>query len=182
MRTIMFRRLTAFLALFAVGALDAPVTARPYPSLSKRPVESRDRLSEADVSTAPAPVQPAPADPALVKTIDDLQQKATASDAAFASELARGRKTIDKASGAPPVSEAWVDAQVVITALDTARYDSIASLATLDTLHVEHMNNGDGARVAADLATIDPARSTVLAMVDSQNDTLDKLRQSLKTP
>jgi hypothetical protein len=182
MRPIMVRRLTAFLALFAVGALDAPLTARPYPSLTKRPVEARDRVSETETPAAPAPVEQAPADPALVKTIEDLQQKAVASDSAFASELAKGRKTIDKASGAAPVSEAWVDAQVVITALDTARYDSIASLATLDTLHVERMNNSDGARVAADLATIDPARSTVLAMVDSQNDTLDRLRQSLKTP
>ena len=44
------------------------------------------------------------------------------------------------------------------------------------------MQCGARLEVAADLATIDPVRSTVLAMVDSQNDTLDKLRQSLKTP
>jgi hypothetical protein len=180
MRTIMLRRFTAFLALFAVGALDAQVTARPYPSLSKRPVESRDRVAES--SAAPAPVAPAAVDAELVKTIGDLQQKAEASNVAFESELAKGRKSIEKAGGAAPVSEAWVAAQVMITALDTARYDSVASLATLDTLHVERMNSGDTARVAADLATIDPTRSTVLAMVDAQNDTLDSLRRSLKAP
>ncbi len=59
---------------------------------------------------------------------------------------------------------------------------SVAALASLDTLYIARQDNSDASRVAADIATIDPVRTRVLAIVDTQNDTLDGLRKSLKTP
>lgn len=174
----MLRRLFAFLALFLVGSLDAPAAARDYPSLARRPIESRDRGEV----TASGPVEPAPADPALVAEVATLSQKAAAGDAAFQTKLADGRTAVAQADGADPVSESWVVAQVAISALDSARYDSVAALASLDTLHVERMNAADSARVAADMATVDPTRADVLAMVDRQNDALDALRNTLRKP
>jgi len=175
---IMLRRFfTAFLALFALGALADSASAKPFPSLAKRPSETRDR-------TPPAPqaVVPAAADPQLVAQVEGLARQAQSGDAAFRTQLTSGRAAVDAAGGATPSSEAWVKAQVAISTLDNARYDSVAALAGLDSLYVDRQDNEDAARVAADLTTIDPARGRALAMVDAQNDALDTLRTALKQP
>lgn len=173
----MIRRVAAFIALFALGSVDANAATRAYPSLAKRPVETRD-------SNAPAPttVQAAPADAALVKQVETLGVQASAADAAFKTELGKARGTVAAADGAEPTSEAWVAAQMSISNTDAARYDSVAALASLDTLYVGRQDNPDVNRVAADVATIDPVRTRVLAIVDTQNDALDSLRSALRNP
>jgi len=173
----MMRRVAAFLALFALGSVEANAATRAYPSLAKRPVETRD----GNVPT-PAPVPSAPADAALGREVETLGAQATAADAAFKAQLGKARDTIATASGAEPTSEAWVAAQMSISNTDATRYDSVAALASLDTLYVARQDNPDVGRVAADIATIDPVRTRVLAIVDTQNDSLDSLRTSLKTP
>lgn len=173
----MIRRIAAFAALFALGSVDAQAATRAYPSLAKRPVETRDR----DMP-APAPVQSAPADAVLAKQVETLAVEATAADTAFNTELGKARATVAAANDAEPASEAWVAAQMSISNTDAARYDAVAALATLDTLYVGRQDNPDATRVAADIATIDPVRTRVLAIVDTQNDALDGLRRSLKTP
>jgi len=174
----MLRRfLTAFLALFALGALADSAAARPFPSLAKRPSETRDR-------TPPAPqaIVPAAADPQLVAQVETLARQAQSGESAFRSRLDQGRAAVAAAGGAAPASEAWVKAQLAVSALDNARYDSVAALAGLDTLYVGRQTDTDAARVVADLATIDPARSRTLAIVDAQNDMLDGLKGGLKQP
>ncbi len=178
MHAIMMRRAAAFLALFALGAVEAHAQTRSYPSLAKRPVENSDRLQE----PAPATVEPAMPDASLVQTVISLAEKADAADAAFRNQIGLGRSSITAAIGAAPMSEPWVEAQMVISAADAARYESIASLAVLDTLHVARQDSDDSGRVAADMAAINPARARVLAMVDTQNDALDALRKDLKAP
>lgn len=177
MAGIMLRRLAAFIALFALAPVPAEAQTRAFPSLAKRPIESRDRSTP-----APQVVQPAPADPALAAEVARLDQQASGGDAAFQQQIAEGRASTAAAGGSAPSSEAWVKAQVTISALDSARYESVAAMAGLDTLYVDRQNNADGARVAADLAAIDPVRTKVLALVDAQNDALDGLRNSLKQP
>jgi hypothetical protein len=175
----MLRRLAAFLALMVIAPIDAHAAQRGFPSLAKRPAESR----ETTVQPAPAPGESqAAADPALLETVRLLRAEAQAGDSAFRKELASGRGAVSAATGSDPVSEAWVTAQMAISAADAARYDSVAALASLDTLHIDHQNADDSARVSADIAAIDPARAQVLAMVDAQNDALDRLRASLKLP
>ncbi|OJY69715.1 MAG: hypothetical protein BGP16_08170 [Sphingobium sp. 66-54] len=174
----MLRRfLTAFLALFALGALADSAAAKPFPSLAKRPSETRDR-------TPPVPqaVVPAAADPQLVAQVEGLAKQAESGEAAFRTQLDTGRTAVAAAGPAAPSSEAWVNAQVALSALDNARYDSVAALAGLDSLYVDRQDNADAARVMADLAAIDPVRSRALAMVDAQNDALDGLRRGLKQP
>jgi len=175
----MMRRLaTFFAALFALGSVHAEAAQRgSYPSLAKRPVETRDRSVP-----APAPVVPAAADAALVAQVDTLARQAGTADAAFQSQLGPGRTAVASAGAAAPASELWVNAQLAISRLDSVRYDSVSALAGLDTLYVDKQNGTDAARISADLATIDPARSRVLALVDAQNDALDRLRQSLRQP
>ncbi len=173
----MLRRLAAFLALFALAPVPAEAQTRTYPSLAKRPAEMRDRSAP-----APQPVQPAAADPSLSAEVAKLDQQAASGDAAFQRQIGEGRSSAAAAGSAAPSSEAWVKAQMAISALDSARYESVAAMAGLDTLYINRQDNADGARVTADLAAIQPARSRVLALVDAQNDALDNLRKSLKQP
>jgi hypothetical protein len=176
---IMMRRLfAAFLALFALGSLAEPAAAKPYPSLAKRPSESRDRTTPPPQAVA----APVPADPKLTADVDTLAKQAASGETAFRQQLDEGRKTVAAANGAAPTTEAWVNAQAAISALDTARYDSVAALAGLDSLYVERQAATDAARIGADIAAIDPVRVRALAMVDAQNDALDGLRGALRQP
>jgi len=178
MKVIMLRRFIAFIALLAMGStVSAQVNGRGYPSLGKRPVETRDRTLP-----PPVPVEAAASDPTLVDQIARLAQQAASGDSAFQRLIARSRSTVQAARGAAPVSEAWIAGQMAISTLDSARYDSVAALAGLDTLFVERQNMDDAGRVKADIAAIDPVRLRTLAMVDAQNDALDALRLLLPLP
>jgi len=175
----MLRRLTAFFALLVMGsAVNAQADPRAFPSLAKRPAETRDRSIP-----PPTPVEPAAIDKALAAQVERFSSEATAADSAFQRMLSEGgRSSVAAGASAAPASESWVVAQSTISALDSARYDSVAALAALDTLFVERQVAEDAARVAADLIVIDPARLRVLALVDAQNDALDALRSQLPLP
>jgi hypothetical protein len=165
--------------MFAMGSAGAQAAEqRSYPSLAKRPAESSDRLAEQPA----VPTQPAAPDSALVQTVQGLQALASTADSAFRMELGKARPTVSAAQGASAMSEPWVAAQMVISAADAARYESVTALASLDTLYVARRNGEDAARIEADMSTIDPVRAQVLSLVDSQNDTLDGLRKSLALP
>lgn len=173
----MLRRLAAFLALFALAPVQAQAPSKAFPSLSKRPVEARDRSTP-----PPLPVQPAAADPVLGAEVDKLGKQAESGDTAFQQQIVKSRSLASAARGAAPTNESWVNAQVAISALDSARYDSVSALAGLDTLYIGKQDSTDVPRITADLATIDPVRTRVLALVDAQNDALDALRTSLRLP
>jgi hypothetical protein len=174
----MLRRLAAFLALFALAPATAEAQTRTsYPSLAKRPAESRDRTAP-----APRPVEPAAADSALSAEVATLGRQLESGEAAFRQQIAQGRSAVSAASSAGPNSEAWVSAQMAISMLDSARYDSVAAMAGLDTLYISRQDSTDAARVTADLATIEPVRTRALATVDAQNDALDALRKALRQP
>jgi hypothetical protein len=174
----MLRRLIAFIALFALGsAVNAQTDGGSFPSLAKRPAETRDRSIP-----PPAVIVPAPVDAALAAEVERFASEAAVGNSAFQKLLGQSRNSVAAAAGATVSSESWVDAQLAISSLDSARYASVAALAALDTLHVEHQDTNDAARVAADLSTIDPTRLQVLALVDAQNDALDGLRRQLAQP
>ncbi len=176
-RIMLSRLFAAFLAIFAWGSLADPTAAKPYPSLAKRPTESLDRSPKLQEVAAPLPV-----DPQLAAQVDTLSKQAESGDAAFRQQLEPGRKAVAAANGTAPSSEAWVDAQVAISALDTARYDSVAALAGLDSLYVDRQDNADVSRIGVVLVVIDPVRTRALAKVDAQNDVLDSLRTTLRQP
>lgn len=183
----MMRRLTALFALIWLGPVDAAVAQQrsAYPSLSRRPVESRNRDAEVAAKAAAQQTQAARAaaeDPVLVAEITALGQRATAASNAFDARFDASQRSVAAGRGAGVGSEAWVAAQQAISLLDSDRYDSVATLASLDTLYAERSNAPDTTRAAADSATIDRERQRVLAMVDRQNDRLDALKADLAQP
>jgi hypothetical protein len=182
----MIRRLATLLALLWLGPTDAALAQhRVYPSLAKRPVESRDRDAEIAAKAAAneaAANKPVAEDSALAARVQDLAQRAAKASSAFDSGLAAGQRSVTAAKGAAVGSEAWVVAQKAISGLDADRYDSVSALAELDTLYTERWNAEDPARALADTRTIDASRQPILTMVDAQNDRLDSLKAMLNQP
>lgn len=172
----MIRRLAALLALLWFGSIEsAHAQQRAYPSLSRRPVESRDRESEVVQAQAQL-VTAKPLDAAVVSELARLRAQASAGGVVFDRELSASDRAVAAATSAPVASEAWVTAQEALSVLDAGRFDSVTALAGMDVLYVEQLNAG------GDAAALQAYRAPVLSMVDGQNDRLDSLRGRLARP
>lgn len=167
------RRLLASLALILSGCAGAPST---YPSLAKRPIES------APVRAPTAAPAPQAADSALVAQIKGFTDQAAKGARAFDAAYAQADKATGAARGADISSDAWVSAQVAISALESARNDSISALASLDTLYVQRTDAIADGKAAGGLDEIEAARSATLTMVDGQNDRIDGMKERLPQP
>lgn len=180
----MLRRLATMIALLWAGSIESAhaqsqaqvqVRMRAYPSLLRRPVESRDR--DAEIAKALAEQPPAkPLDAAVLTELGKLNAQAMTAAQAFDRDYATSSRLVGTAQGTAVASESWVSAQEAISALDAGRYDSVIALAGLDTIYVQLLDAG------GDAAAVDGYRAPVLAMVDSQNDRLDSLRARLARP
>jgi hypothetical protein len=103
------RRIFTALALFLSGCAGAP---QSYPSLAKRPIEN------APIAEIAPPPAPAAADPALQSEIARYAAQADKGATAFNAAYAKAEKAVAAARNAGVSSEAWVDAQVAISALE----------------------------------------------------------------
>lgn len=181
---MLMRRLATLLALLWLGGSDsllAQVQGRGFPSLMRRPVESRDR--DAEIAARAAQARAAvPGDEALAREVATLVTRARAAAAAFDSRVEDSRAVVEAGRGAAPGSENWVVAQEAVSALDSARYDCVTALAALDSLYAERASAEDPARANADVAVVTAPRQDVLALVDAQNDRLDALKAVLAQP
>lgn len=167
------RRILTALALFLSGCAGAP---QSYPSLAKRPIES------APMATVAPPSAPVGADAALSAEIARHVGQADKGAAAFDAAYARADNLVGAASGASVSSDAWVAAQVAISALESARNDSVSALASLDTLYVQRSNAIADGSAGGGLADVDAARSAALSLVDQQNDRIDAMKGRLRQP
>ena len=170
---MILRRLLPSLALFLSGCAE---TLTGYPSLAKRAVEN---APVAEPVAAPAPVE---ADPALQAQVDRLSAQAQSGSAAFDRAWPAADRATRSAAGAAVSSEAWVAAQLAISALEAARNDSVSALASLDTLYVERSNAVAEGKARGGVEQIDVARKAALEIVDSQNDRIDAVKARLAQP
>lgn len=112
------------LAGCAAPAVDAP-------SLLPRPIEN---VSFDEPAAKPVTIVP---DPALDAEIGEAKQALAEAAANFAAALDRVAPLVEAAEGAGIGSDAWLDAQVALAALDDARATSLATLSNLDGLAIE---------------------------------------------
>lgn len=173
MQIMMTRRFLPTLALILSGCAGAHES---YPSLAKRPVES------APIAEPAAPPAPAPADAALRKTIAGLTAQAQTGSNNFDKAYASADRAVRAAGSASVSSDAWVAAQVAISATEAARNDSVSALASLDTLYVERTSAIADGKEQGGADEIDAARASVLSLVDTQNDRIDALKGRLPQP
>lgn len=170
---MILRRLLPSLVLFLAGCAGAP---SGYPSLAKRAAEG------APIAAPAPPPAPVTADAKLGAEIDRYTAQAQAGRAAFDKAYGEADKATRAAAGSAVSSDAWVGAQVAISALESARNDSVSALASLDTLFVERTNQVADGKERGGLSEIDAARAAALAIVDDQNDRIDALKGRLPQP
>jgi hypothetical protein len=164
-------RLRAPLAILFPFVLVAGCAAPgPYPSLAPRPAEK----AYADDAEERKPT-PQPDDPALAGAIERLLAEAKAGAADFDSAFPAAQSAASAAGAAG--SDAWIEAQQVLSRLESARARTTAALADLDRLGVERtsagtLGEGDSERLRA-------ATAEIQGFADSQADRLQRLGESL---
>ena len=179
------RNFLSTLVLFLAGCVGMGYDNRSYPSLTRRPAEAN--VASAPVaSVAPPAVVTAPAISddfaALAPTIEALSAQARDGEAAFEAAYGRVSDQVRSATNAAISSEAWVAANLGISALESARNGSVSALASLDTLYADRMNAIAQGKSTGGADRIDSARRAALAIVDTQNDKLDGLKAALPQP
>lgn len=117
-----------------------------YPSLLPRPIESQ---SLAEPVVTPAPAAP---DPALDKRIAELTQGLDAAAKAFASEARSAEALVQVARGVPVGSDAWLDAQAALGAVNQKHLPVVVVLTDLDALAIERGSAGKPPYPALDAA------------------------------
>jgi hypothetical protein len=157
------------LALLSVAALalSACASANRYPSLGMR-----------DAERATGTLQPAEAEPYVppatpAETLDRLGKLVAEAQAAHQGFLAaaEGARTPARAgAGAAEGSDAWSKAQIALADVETSRSQTMIALAELDRLYVDAEMEG------LELTRIAAARDEVVALIESENRTIDSLR------
>lgn len=125
-------------------------TADRGPSLLPRAVEDQ---SFDEPAAAPAPA--ATPDPALDKSIADLAARRVAATAAFAAADRQVAAALGKGARAAVGSDAWLDAQTALAALDEERATMLAVLTELEELAIARAADGKPPYPALDAARID---------------------------
>lgn len=170
-----FRALLALILSAALlGACSTP-SGDGYPSLAKRPIEGT--LSTRPPEPQPEP-PPLPADATLAEQIARHQSDAARGEAAFRAALGTAQSRTRSASGASTGSEAWIAAQMAISAADAARGPTVTALASLDKLQTAQINSGSNQGVLE----LNDALASVTALAHTQDDALHALNTSLRQP
>ncbi|CAN5270542.1 hypothetical protein BH10PSE12_BH10PSE12_09070 [soil metagenome] len=171
------RPLLSLLALALAGCTSA--VSGVYPSLAKRPMESGVASSAPAIAQPPAPPVD---DPALNADIARLSAQAQAGSTAFDSAYPEAEGQARAAAKASVSSEAWVAAQVSLSGLESARNGTVSALAGLDILYADRVGAITDGKVQGGAEAIDTVRRATLALVDGQNDRLDRLKALLPQP
>lgn len=133
-------------ALLLAGCVTQDVSA---PSLLPRPIETR---SDAEPER---PVPVASADPALDAEIAGLIARRDKASAEFAAADRTAAARLDAGARAAVGSDAWLDAQTALAALDTPRADLLAVLTELEQFASARAEAGQPPYPSLDTAQID---------------------------
>lgn len=132
-----------------------------YPSLERRPIESRANA----VASAPTPAAiPAVVSATLTEALAALSADADRGDTAFRAALADSRGLILAGRGASVGSESWALGERALSRVVVARGPTTLALAELDKLAIDADNRDD----LTALAAIAGVQGRVLAMSEAQ--------------
>lgn len=155
--------------LLSTGCIG--VEADP-PSLGPRDIEGV--LDEPAYAIAPVP---SAEDPALAARIAEFVRDAERGEDAFDAMLPAVRRTVAAAAAAPAESEAWIVAQLELSALGATRSPTTTALGALDEIYARQTLDGRPAETDALLA----ARERVAALYESQAERYDALDARLRS-
>ncbi len=160
------------LTITSVCILAAACTAPANPpSLLPRAIEKR-----AEAVTPPSPVEaPKRVDPALSAKINALLIEARAGEADFANTQVSGGMALASGRTASAGSEAWIAAEIVLSALQVARQRSASALSEIDTLAINQGEFASRDSTVGGLIEIQAAQAEIEAIVARQTGSLDAL-------
>ncbi|SFP62215.1 hypothetical protein [Sphingomonas rubra] len=141
----------------------------PYPSLAQRPAESRGFAEPAVPPPAPVAV-----DPALDARIGEARRTLATIVTGFDRDAAIARAAASRSGARTAGSDAWLDAQTALAALDDWRAQA-SSLAT----DVDALASARAAALQPIYPTLAALREEVGAAVTRQDDTIRQLSASL---
>lgn len=153
------------LLLLALGGC-ASADLADYPSLARRPIETR---AAPPTSPPPDTAPPAPVSATLSEALSRLAADAARGDAAFQGALAANRVAMAAGVGAAEGGEAWAQAEVARTRTEAARAPTTFALSELDRLALEALGDDDSIAVAA----ITEVQARVAALVAAQDRALN---------
>lgn len=162
------RKFTATILLPILALAGCAGSADRYPSLSIRDFE---RAPPAPEETAGLSPSPAPAD--LPARIEQLLATATDAHRAFAAATPDAERSVGAAIGTNVENNEWSAAQVALAALDSKRGSTAIVLGDLDNLYA------DATLQFAERDKIADARSVVTALIDEEDQVLERLRSQL---
>ena len=142
------------------------------PSIGSRPIEG---ILDAPIRGI-APVQ-STSSAALSAEIDALIHQAEAGHSGFAANYPAAQNAITSAAGSAIESEAWIAAQLAISALDSARSETVRALGSLDAILAEQAVSS----APAETEKLVDARVHVARLYDDQNTRYDALNANLRT-
>ncbi len=149
-----------------------------FPSLAKRAYEDVPANSDPvspPVSSAIS-VLPGPLQSAVSKAV----RQSSSAHAKFLRNLPGVKKRVNNARGSAISSEAWVVAQMDLSALEIGRGPSISALADIDGMYIsrleaEYIDNDPGGA-----AIIAEKRELIRRQVKSQQDEIDAMKAQLR--
>lgn len=163
-------------ALAAALAMTGCAASKDYPSLALRPAErvsgTMNPVPAAPDAAIPAP--PASADASLATRLAALVDGARAGDRSFATLRADAERAMSAGAGGDAFGRPRLNAQVALSQLQVGRSQTIAALATLDTLYAT-ARDAQPVADTPDLRAIAAARGEVEEMARRQDAALDSL-------
>ena len=159
-----------FVAFPALALAIAGCTPEPggYPSLLPRPIEKQS-LAEPE-----RPAQVAVPDAALDARIAEVTARLQSGNQRFAAAAQEAEAKVAVARGVPEGSDAWLNAQTALSALDSLRAPTLTAVAELESMASERGMAGKPAYPA-----LDSAVAAAGAMATAQGDRIGALEAAL---
>ena len=170
---MIFRHSPALAALILVPLLAGCAGEIPHPSLSPRRSE---QLTVPTIEES-APRAVLPQDAPRETQLAALLQQAREGDARFREELGTIEPVVMRGGGNAAGSENWVEAQKLVSRLETLRAPVTRSLSDLDQLQILIASEGGGTVIADEVAR---AVDEVRAMADREEADVNRLASALR--
>ncbi|NJM49477.1 MAG: hypothetical protein HC843_00025 [Sphingomonadales bacterium] len=143
-----------------------------FPSLERRPFEQNSAV-EAPI-VPPTPVASSlPAD--IAAQVTALQARYAKAQATYAAMLPAVRSKANAAARSPIGSEAWVEAQLLVTRLDQERSDAVNAAAAMDDLVVKQLDVESQRPILLLTPLLQPVQADINAGVLEQNQEIERL-------
>jgi hypothetical protein len=143
-----------------------------FPSLARRPFEQGAAVIAPIVPLTPlASSLPE----AISGKVRALQSRHANASSAFSSMLPVVRSAANGAASAPMGSEAWVNAQLMVSRLDKSRGDAVAALSEMDDLIVAQLDSESQGVIFRVEPLLKPIQVEMAATVEQQNQEVERL-------